>query len=169
MELSLELGYLRRMRGTDRQRPIENIAALCRDAGFRCVDYTPEFLAADWEARAQHDREVLDAAGAVVVQTHAPYNRYGAFPEEKLKDYYWNLLRGSKILGARYVVVHADEYRTVDHYDEQEIEDFDSVEYYTLGKEYEVDLSGMDSSKGQNFVFAVDVEAGTEYPYYHRA
>ncbi|MBQ7766709.1 MAG: glycoside hydrolase family 3 protein [Lachnospiraceae bacterium] len=45
----------------------------------------------------------------------------------------------------------------------QEIEDFDSVEYYALGEEYEVDLSGIDSSKGQNFVFAVDVEAGTEY------
>lgn len=45
----------------------------------------------------------------------------------------------------------------------QEIEDFDSVEYYVLGEEYEVDLSELDSSKGQSFVFAVDVEAGTEY------
>lgn len=45
----------------------------------------------------------------------------------------------------------------------QEIEDFDSVEYYVLGEEYEVDLSDLDSSKGQSFVFAVDVEAGTEY------
>ena len=45
----------------------------------------------------------------------------------------------------------------------QEIEDFDSVEYYELGNEYEVDLSGLDTSKGQSFVFAVDVEAGTEY------
>lgn len=45
----------------------------------------------------------------------------------------------------------------------QEIEDFDSVEYYVLGNEYEVDLSEIDSSKGQSFVFAVDVEAGTEY------
>ncbi|MBQ8245992.1 MAG: glycoside hydrolase family 3 protein [Lachnospiraceae bacterium] len=45
----------------------------------------------------------------------------------------------------------------------QEIEDFDSVEYYELGNEYEVDLSNLDTSKGQSFVFAVDVEAGTEY------
>ena len=45
----------------------------------------------------------------------------------------------------------------------QDIEDFDSVEYYPLGEAYEVDLSGVDTSKGQNFVFAVDVEAGTEY------
>ena len=30
----------------------------------------------------------------------------------------------SRIVGAKYVVVHADEYRTVDHYDEKEAEDF---------------------------------------------
>ena len=124
MELSMELGYLRRMYGTDRQRPIEQIAALGRGAGFRYADYTPEFETENWEAQARHDREVLDAAGIAVVQTHAPFNRYGKFPDDKLKDYYWNVFRGSKLLGAKYVVVHADEYRTVDHYDEKEIEDF---------------------------------------------
>ncbi len=124
MELSMEMGYLRRMRGTDKERALADIAALCRGAGFRYADYSPDFVSGDWEVRARRDREVLDAAGIAVVQTHAPYNRYGAHPDEKLKEYYWNLFRGSKLLGAKYVVVHADEYRTVDHYDEQEIEDF---------------------------------------------
>lgn len=45
----------------------------------------------------------------------------------------------------------------------QDIEDFDSVEYYVLGDSYEVNMEDVDTSKGQNFVFAVDVEAGTEY------
>lgn len=45
----------------------------------------------------------------------------------------------------------------------QDIEDFDSVEYYVLGNEYEVNMEQVDTSKGQNFVFAVDVEAGSEY------
>ncbi len=45
----------------------------------------------------------------------------------------------------------------------QEIEDFDSVEYYELGEHCEVDLSELDSSKGQSYVFAVDVEPGTLY------
>lgn len=45
----------------------------------------------------------------------------------------------------------------------QDIEDFDSVEYYELGEEYIVNLEDVDTSKGQSFVFAVDVEAGTEY------
>lgn len=45
----------------------------------------------------------------------------------------------------------------------QEIEDFDSVEYFELGEVCEVDLSALDSSKGQSYVFAVDVEPGTEY------
>lgn len=45
----------------------------------------------------------------------------------------------------------------------QDIEDFDSVEYYELGDECTVNLEDVDTSKGQSFVFAVDVEAGTEY------
>lgn len=45
----------------------------------------------------------------------------------------------------------------------QDIEDFDSVEYYELLESYEVNMEKADTSKGQSFVFAVDVEAGTEY------
>ena len=45
----------------------------------------------------------------------------------------------------------------------QDIEDFDSVDYYELGKEYSVNLEDVDTSKGQSFVFAVNVEENTEY------
>lgn len=45
----------------------------------------------------------------------------------------------------------------------QDIEDFDSVEYYELGEEYVVNMEDSDTSKGKSFVFAVDAQAGTEY------
>ena len=35
------------------------------------------------------------------------------------------LFEASKILGAKYVVIHCDEYRTVDHYDEKEILEYE--------------------------------------------
>lgn len=124
MELSILLDYLLKQRGTDRPRRMEEAAVLCRDAGFSFVDYTPDFQHEDWEARARHDREVLDAAGITVEQTHAPFNRYDTHPAALFPVYRDRLFRASEILGARYVVVHADEYRTVDHYDPKEIEDF---------------------------------------------
>jgi len=124
MELAMSLDYLGKMRGTDEKRGFEAMASMCREAGFRYVDYTPDFRSDDWEKRAQADREILDRAELMVEQTHAPFNRYGQHPEELFAAYYRRVFEASKILGAKYVVVHADEYRTVDHYDEKEAEDF---------------------------------------------
>ena len=124
MELSMSLDYLLKKHGTTEKRDISEAVKLCREAGFRYVDYSPDFKAADWAEKAKRDKEILDAAGIVVEQTHAPFNRYGQHPEELFGQYYWNLFEASKIVGAKYVVVHADEYITTDHYDEKEAEDF---------------------------------------------
>lgn len=124
MELAMSLNYLLKQRGTEEKRDFSEAVRLCAEAGFKYVDYSPDYKSADWAEKAQRDREILDAAGLIVEQTHAPFNRYGTHPEELFGTYYKNLFEASKIVGAKYVVVHADEYRTVDHYDEKEIEDF---------------------------------------------
>ena len=124
MELSFCLNYLLKRRGTAQPRDIAAAAALCRDAGFAYLDYSPNYTAEDWEARAHRDREILDRAGLKVEQTHAPMNRYRQYDPTLFPTYYDNLFRASEIVGAKYVVVHADEYRTTDHYDEQEIQDY---------------------------------------------
>ncbi len=122
--MSICMNCLKPRRKDGAMRSIDEMARLCVAAGFRYVDYTPDYISADWREKAQRDREVLDCAGIIVEQTHAPYNRYGAHPDELFSEYYRRVFEASKIMGAKYVVVHADEYRTVDHYDEQEIEDF---------------------------------------------
>ena len=124
MDLSMSLNYLCRRRGAGENRDLESAAALCREAGFRYVDYTPDFIHEDWEERARRDREILDRVGIAVEQTHAPFNRYRHYPAEAFLTYYQRVFAASKIVGAKYVVVHADEYRTTDHYDEEEITAF---------------------------------------------
>ena len=124
MELSMSLDYLVRQFEMDDPRAFDKAVALCKNAGFRYVDYSPDYISDNWEARAHRDREALDRAGLRVEQTHAPFNRYGWYDAAQFPVCYRRLFEGSKILGARYVVVHGDEYRTVDHYDRREIEDF---------------------------------------------
>lgn len=53
MELAFSLDYLKKQRGTSEPRDFQEMASLCRGAGFRYVDYSPEFRAEDWLVRAQ--------------------------------------------------------------------------------------------------------------------
>lgn len=124
MELSLCLNYLRKRRGSASLRSMEETAKLAADAGFMLADYTPDFEAENWREMAAHDFETLSKYGIRVEQTHAPFNRYRTYDQADFKKLYRNEFEASKIVGAKYVVVHADEYRTGDRYDEKEIEDF---------------------------------------------
>jgi sugar phosphate isomerase/epimerase len=124
MEQAFSLDYLLKQRGTKEQRDIADAIRLCREAGFCHVDYSPNFTSDDWESRAHRDRALLDAAGISVEQTHAPFNRYLQYDPAKFPEYRRRLFEASKIVGAKYVVIHADEYRTTDHYDLDEILQF---------------------------------------------
>ena len=123
MDLSISLNYFLNMRNGGK-RSLAAAAGFISGAGFRYADYTPDFRSDDWEKKARSDREILDAAGITVEQTHAPFNRYRTHDEKMFPEYCMRLFKASKIVGAKYVVVHADEYRTVDRYDAREIEDF---------------------------------------------
>ena len=124
MELSFSLGHLTKNAKGETRRGIAESAAFTKAAGFEYVDYSPNCSSDGWEKAANRDREILDDAGIKVEQTHAPFNRYCQFDEEKFPVYYKRLFEASKILGAKYVVVHADEYRVGGRYDEKEILDF---------------------------------------------
>ena len=128
MDLSISFNYIinNRKNGC---RDIKSAAKLCRASGFKYIDYTPYFISDNWMELAIRDKEVFDNEGIIVEQTHAPFNRYCQFDEKMLQTYYMRLFVASSILGAKYVVVHADEYRTKDRYDEKEILDFT---YYYL-------------------------------------
>ena len=120
MELSLSLGYLLSMYGSDRLRSLEDAACLCKGAGFDFVDYSPICQGDAWEADVCREREILERAGLAVEQTHAPFNRYGFYSAEEFPERFRRLFVASRILGAKAVVVHADEYRPIGRYDVRE-------------------------------------------------
>ena len=120
MELSLSLGYLLSMYGSDRLRSLEDAARLCKGVGFDFVDYSPICHGDAWEADVCREREILERAGLAVEQTHAPFNRYGFYSAEEFPERFRRLFVASRILGAKAVVVHADEYRPIGRYDVRE-------------------------------------------------
>ncbi len=125
MELCMSLNYLLKTRTGEAPRSHEAAARLCATAGFRFVDYTPNLHADDWRERALRDRETLDAAGIAVEQTHAPFNRYGSYDPDEFGRLFARAFEASALMGAKYVVVHADEYRVTDRYDPREIEGYE--------------------------------------------
>lgn len=134
MELSISLNYIT-PRPNGKSRLISESASICRGAGFKYVDYTSNLEADDWEKVASSDREALDKAGMSVEQTHAPFNRYCKYDDDAFPIYFKRAFEASKILGAKYIVVHADEYRTKGEYDAQKIADF-TYEYLAPCVEY---------------------------------
>ncbi len=121
--LGVSLEYIKRRPGEE-ARTVREAAELCGGAGFFLVDYTSDVRREDWRENAEREREILDACGIRVAQTHAPFNRYRSFPDETFWECFGRSFEISKILGAKYVVVHADEYRVKDRYDEKEILEF---------------------------------------------
>ncbi|MBR7083467.1 MAG: sugar phosphate isomerase/epimerase [Clostridia bacterium] len=124
MELSFSLNYLMKNSHGKILRTADEAAKICRAAGFRYIDYTPDFKSDDWAEKARRDRELFDSLGITVEQTHAPFNRYQTHPDDVFPTYFKRVFEASKILGAKFVVVHADEYRTKDRFDGKEILDF---------------------------------------------
>ena len=136
MELSINLGYIQGGRSAESKRSLETAARICKEGGIRYVNHISNFEAEDWEERAHRDREILDKAGLIVEQSHAPYNRYGVYQNQEV---FLEMLRRSfvsaHILGSKNVVVHADEYHVTDHWDVKEIIEF-TYDYLAPGAEY---------------------------------
>ena len=84
------------------------------------MDYSPICHGDAWEADVCREREILERAGLAVEQTHAPFNRYGFYSAEEFPERFRRLFVASRILGAKAVVVHADEYRPIGRYDVRE-------------------------------------------------
>jgi len=120
MELGINLGYVRRQRGNPQGRTFLAALQLCRDAGFAHLDYLSE-LSDDWERIAHQRRQELDSLGLVVHQAHCPFFRYQEDGTARFAQLAPRAVRAAAILGAQYLVVHADEYRVTDRFDAGEI------------------------------------------------
>lgn len=97
--------------------PFEKVLEMVAKAGFTDLDYQPDYRRDDWESNAYKEIDAIAKAGLCIHQTHSPYNRYGTDTPENYKIYLERLFRETEMAGAKYMVVHGDEF------------DFANVEY----------------------------------------
>lgn len=88
---------------------MEEAAAAAAKVGFTALDYTPAVRKDEWQEILDRDLETFARNGLRVNQTHAPFNRYGSCGDRHrlvLERAY----EATKRSGAKYMVVHGDEF-----------------------------------------------------------
>ena len=120
MEQAINLGFVQCRYGTEEKRSVSEALDLCREAGFRHLDYLVDVAKPDYLEQARRDREAVDARGMKVIQSHCPFFRYGENGVEKFKEFAPRAVDAAAILGAEFLVIHADEYRSGGEFDAAE-------------------------------------------------
>ena len=109
MEPSFFAAFLRKARSGRNRSPDECIR-LCADSGFRYLDYSPDYTAESWREEALCAARAAEKYGVRITQSHAPYNFYKREPLDRFRELLDRSVEGARILGARKLVFHFDEY-----------------------------------------------------------
>ena len=111
MDISVNVGYLRKRRGNLPPRPFAECAKIVKEAGFNYVDFSANSYIGtpDWAETAKRHSEEFNKIGVTVNQTHAPYV-FDKIPEEDYKEHMRRSFEVVKIVGAEQIVIHADKY-----------------------------------------------------------
>lgn len=95
--------------GPDAER---RAVVLARECGFDSIDHLPSVTDPDYLANAAAFGELLAREEMCATQTHAPYNRYNRTrTDEEFKPLLFRAVESTAALGAKYMVIHGDEYR----------------------------------------------------------
>lgn len=103
MELSINISYISKTVGDT------EAARLLSENGFTALDYTPSVANDDWKAEMHEKLKIFNEFGLHVHQTHAPFNRYGKWGD-KHRLCVERALEATAEMGAKYMVVHGDEF-----------------------------------------------------------
>lgn len=79
MEISTNISYLKKRRGSTERRDILESAKILKDAGFKYIDFFVEdwyIDGDDYKERLEKLRNEFEKLGIIVDQTHAPYVDY---------------------------------------------------------------------------------------------
>ncbi len=112
MEISTNISYLKKRRGSTERRDILESAKILKDAGFKYIDFFVEdwyIDGDDYAEQLENLRNEFEKLGIIVDQTHAPF----VFDRIDLEAYKEKMRRAfevSKLLGAENIVIHADKY-----------------------------------------------------------
>ena len=113
MNLGINLGYFTKIEESDNLDKILEYARLCTKAGLRKLDFLSSLEVADSIDFAKKIRDAFEKENIEIHQSHAPFYRYKYKKGATLEDYKDKLylsLEVASTLGAKHLVVHADEY-----------------------------------------------------------
>ncbi len=110
MDISMNAGYLYGTREKSRRRTPDECVRLCTEAGFRVLDCSVDAWSDAWEAEANAFAEAAAKYGAVIRQSHAPYNFYLKRPPEEFRRALERSADAAVLMGVKDLVFHADEY-----------------------------------------------------------
>lgn len=116
MLISINPGYLKKVRGSNEQRPIDECIRLCSEAGFKTIDMLPD-IAADGEAAVFEMQRAIEKYGVSIHQGHLPMNRYTGIPQKEYQALKLKYVDAAAAVGARHIVLHADEFVPTAEYD----------------------------------------------------
>ncbi len=121
MKQGINLGYVCYRRNSEEKRDFTEALALCRNAGFTEFDYLSSVLTDDYRETAHFCREALDRAGCTVHQSHCPFFRYQENGIRQFRKFAPRAVEAASVLGAKYLVIHADEYRPAGAYEPDDV------------------------------------------------
>ena len=101
--------FLRAARTGGKRSP-DACLRLCAEAGFEYLDYSPDFSDEDWLTEVHEAAEAAGKYGVSITQCHAPFNFYRKDPPERFRLLLDRAAEGARILGAKDLVFHFDEY-----------------------------------------------------------
>ncbi len=94
---------------------LKNAALLAKSCGFDSFDFITDVKCDNYIDKAKSFREFFDKNGLKVHQTHAPFNRYNKYgTDDEFRKYLSRAEEVTKILGAKNIVFHVDEYKMKD-------------------------------------------------------
>lgn len=110
MNVSITAGYF--LKGTVDSDRTEFIFRTLSENGIRHFDYLTDVKRPDYLEIAEKCRSIADKTGTEIHQSHCPFGRYkkNLTPEDILSTSL-RAVEAASVLGARFLVVHADENR----------------------------------------------------------
>ena len=110
MKQGINIEYVQFKRNAKETRSLQEAISLCKNAGFLDFDYLSSWNCDDYIKVAKQARELFDTNGCVVHQSHCPFFRYKQDGIALFKQAAPSAVEIAGILGAKYLVLHADEW-----------------------------------------------------------
>lgn len=96
--------------------PVDECVKLCAEAGYREMDFCfvdqvfgkTEFLGTRWEAHVDSYRALAEKLGVAFTQSHGPLYAFCSGRDEQMEEWIRRSVAGSRMLGARWMVMHPD-------------------------------------------------------------